>query len=80
MLIPIIRIFVKDNTTDTYYLITTRLNIDKIFTRDVMNKLVQIQYISMRRTHGMLKMNGSECRVLDNFMDKLHVGLRCESH
>lgn len=47
-----------------------------------MNKLVQIQYtsISMRRTHGMLKMNGSECRVLDNIMDKLHVGLRCESH
>lgn len=45
-----------------------------------MNTLVQIQYISMRRTHGMLKMNGSECRVLDNIMDKLHVGLRCESH
>lgn len=43
-----------------------------------MNKLVQIQY--MRRTHGMLKMNNSECRVLDNIMDKLHVGLRCESH
>lgn len=78
MLVPIIRIFVKDNTTGTYYQIVTRLNID--FTRDVMNKLVQIQYISMRRTHGMLKMNGSECRVLDNIMDKLHVGLRCESH
>lgn len=47
---------------------------------DVMNKLVQIQYMSMCRTHGMLKMNGSECRVLDNFMDKLHVGVRCGSH
>lgn len=30
MLIPIIRIFVKDNTTGTYYQIVTRLNIDYI--------------------------------------------------
>lgn len=35
-----------------------------------MNKIVQIQYISLRRPHGMLQKDGSECWVLVNFMDK----------
>lgn len=34
----------------------------------------------MCRIYGMLKMNGLECWVLDNFMDKLYVGVWCESY